>query len=203
MDENIANPRVTHYYPGNTYEIGSNKCFTPFDAVDIAHYQDNTGNKQMSYTGDIGDIANALDEVEKQGKRNLTHLFISPPTKSQQLLVKQASQPEIEKGYASSLDNPVMQKQMSNIFEKGYASSLENPALQPAIEKEYASSLDNPVMQKQMSNIVKKTNEKEELRKSFGSTLDHPVFEARFNKMFDDNSKEMEKKYLSPHEQSK
>ena len=127
----------------------------------------------MTYTGDIGDIANALDEVEKQGKRNLTHLFTSPPTKSQQLPVKQALQPEIENRYASSLDNLVSQ---------------------PKIEKGYASSLDNPMMQKRMSNIVEKTNEKEELRRSFGSALDHPVFEARFNKMFDDNSKEMEKK---------
>ena len=141
----------------------------------------------MTYTGDIGDIANALDEVEKQGKRNLTHLFASPPTKSQQLPVKQASQPEMEKGYASSPDNLALQ-----------------PALQPAIEKKYASSLDDPVMQKRMSNIVEKTNEKEELKKSLGSILDHPVFEARFNKMFDDNSKEMEKKkYLPPYEQSK
>ena len=107
----------------------------------------------MTYTGDIGDIANALDEVEKQGKRNLTHLFTSPPTKSQQLPV-QASQPAMEKGYASSLDNPALQQ-----------------TSQPSMEKGYASSLDNPVMQKQMSNIV----EKEKLKKSFGSTLDHTV----------------------------
>ena len=85
VGENIANPRITYSYPGNTYEVGSNKRFTPFDAVDIAHYQDNTGNKQMTYMGDIGDIATALNEVEKQGKCNLTHLFTSPPTKSQQL----------------------------------------------------------------------------------------------------------------------
>ena len=58
-------------------------------------------------------------------------------------------------------------------------------------------------MQKRMSNIVKKTNEKEKLRKKFGSILDHPLFETRFKKMFGDNSKEMEKKYLPPHELSK
>ena len=55
-----------------------------------------------------------------------------------------------------------------------------------------------PVMQKQMNNIVKK----EELRKSLDSILDHPVFETRFNKMFDNNSKEMEKK-LPAYEQNK
>ena len=188
VSENIANPRITYSYPGNTYEVGSNKRFAPFDVVDIAHYQDNTGNNQMTYTGDIGDIATALDKVEKQGKRNLTHLFTSPPTKSQP--VKQESQPAIEKGYASSLNNPAI--------EKGYASSFNNPSLQqtlkPSIEKGYASFLNNPVIQKQMKNIV----EKEKLKKSIDSALDNPVFKARF-----DNSKEMEKKYSLQYEQSK
>ena len=62
----------------------------------------------MTYTGDIGDIATALDEVKKQGKRNLAHSFTSPPTKSQP--VKQESQPAIEKGYASSVNNPALQQ---------------------------------------------------------------------------------------------
>ena len=75
VGENIVNPRVAYSYPGNIYERGSNKRFTPIDAVDIAHYQDNTGNNQMTYIGNIGDVATALNEVEKQGKRNLTHLF--------------------------------------------------------------------------------------------------------------------------------
>ena len=95
-------------YPGNIYELGSNKRFTPIDAVDIAHYQDNTGNNQMTYIGNIGDIATALNEVEKQGKRNLTHLFTSPP--KQQSSEKQELQPIVQKGNTSSLNNPQLQK---------------------------------------------------------------------------------------------
>ena len=41
-----------------------------------------------------------------------------------------------------------------------------------------------------MKNVV----EKEKLKKSISSTLDNPVFKARFDKMFDYNPKEMEKK---------
>ena len=174
VSKNIANPRITYSYPGNTHELGSNKRFNPLDVVDIAHYQDNTGNKQMTYTGDIGDIATALDEVEKPGKRNLTHLFTSSPTKSQQLPL-QASQPAIERGYVSSLNNPVMS--------------------QTSMEKGYTSSLNNPAIQKQMTNIVKKTNEKEELKNKLGSTLSNPVIKERFNKMIDDNLNETKTPY--------
>ena len=181
VGENIVNPRVTYSYPGNIYELGSNKRFTPIDAVDIAHYQDNTGNNQVTYIGDIGDLATALNEVEKQGKRNLTHLLTSPPT--QQSSEEQKLQPLVQKGHASSLNNPQLQKQM-NEQDQELKSVLQG----------HASSLNNLQLQKQMKNIGA-TNEKEELKNKLGSTLNNPVVEARFNKMFDDDLNEVKAPY--------
>ena len=155
-ENTIVNPWTTHSYPGNIYELRRNKRFTPYDVANIANYPDNTGDNQMTYIGDIGDIASALNEVEKQVKRNLTHLFTSPPTR-QLPAVKEISQPEMQKGYATSLDNLELQKQMKNI------------------------------------DVI---NEKEKLKNKLVSTLNNPVIESRFNKMFDDNSKET--KYYTP-----
>ena len=182
VGENIVNPRVAYSYPGNIYELGSNKHFTPIDAVDIAHYQDNTGNNQMTYIGNIGDVATALNEVEKQGKCNLTHLFTSPPT--QQSSEEQELQPMVQKGEASSLNNPQLQKQMNE----------QDQELKSVLQKGQASSLNNQQLQKQMKNIVA-TNEKEELKNKLGSTLNNPVIEARFNKMFDDDLNEVKAPY--------
>ena len=141
VGENLVNPRVTYSYPGNIYELGSDNRFTPIDVVDIAHYQDNTGNNQMTYIGDISDVATALNEVEKQGKHNLTHLFTSPLT--QQSSEEQELQPMVQKGEASSLNNPQLQKQMNE----------QDQELKSVLQKGQASSLNNPQLQKQMKNI--------------------------------------------------